>query len=300
MTLSPTEAARLKLVLTAAVDAVSLGGPPSTPATPSPSLALQGVDTSGWTQTFSETWNTLDLNRWNPVYAQNSRLGNGCSLPSNNEDQWYINDLYAPTDAVRPWSVANNILTLTADHMPPAIKPLCGYAQLPGNMGSYGYTSGQLNSRNSFSQAYGYFEATMRLPAGQGLWPAFWLLPQDMSWPPEIDVLEVLGQEPNRIYSTLHMPGINPSPHLEEWVDTSMFHRIGLRWRPDGITTWIDGKQAADNGIITGLIPSIPMYLLFDLAVGKAGSWPGPPNAATVFPARFDIGAVSVWKEPGL
>src|SRR6202030_3710079 len=84
---------------------------------------------------------------------------------------------------------------LTAAPADPSIQPF---------INNYQYTSGEINTYHSFSQLYGYFEMRAELPAGQGYWPAFWLLPANGSWPPEIDAMEVLGNDPTTLYTTVH------------------------------------------------------------------------------------------------
>ena len=150
------------------------------------------------TLTFSDEFNSLSLwngtsGTWSTKYPFAPEKGG--SLPSNGEQEWYINSMYAPTTSVRPWTVSNGVLTLTAQPASASIQPL---------IDGYQYTSGMINTFNSFTQTYGYFEMRAQLPAGQGLWPAFWLLQADMSWPPEIDVMEVLGHDMTTLYTAAH------------------------------------------------------------------------------------------------
>ncbi|HEY3918347.1 MAG TPA: glycoside hydrolase family 16 protein, partial [Stellaceae bacterium] len=150
--------------------------------------------------TFDDEFNSLSLwngttGTWDTTAPYVPLNGNGYSLASNGEQEWYINSTYAPTASVQPWTVNNGVLTLTAAPASPAIQSL---------IDGYQYTSGQINTYNSFSQTYGYFEMNAELPAGQGLWPAFWLMPENGSWPPELDVMEMLGQNPSTYYTTVH------------------------------------------------------------------------------------------------
>src|SRR6185312_9260281 len=161
-------------------------------------------------ETFDDEFNSLSLwngtsGTWSTEFIYADPNGNGSSLPGNGEQEWYINNNYAPTASVTPWTVNNGILTITAAPTNPAIGQYLGYNQagLPA-MGSYQYTSGLLETSHSFAQTYGYFEMRAELPAGQGLWPAFWLLPASGSWPPELDVMEVLGNAPGILYTSIH------------------------------------------------------------------------------------------------
>jgi beta-glucanase (GH16 family) len=127
--------------------------------------------------TFDDEFNSLSLwngtsGTWTTTFPFSAPTGNGGTLPANGEQEWYINSLYAPTASVQPWMVNSGILTLTAAKADPSIQPL---------INNYQYTSGEINSYHSFSQTYGYFEMRAQLPAGQGYWPAFCLLPESIA-----------------------------------------------------------------------------------------------------------------------
>src|SRR5262249_36874529 len=152
---------------------------------------------------------------------------NGVTLTGNNEQEWYINANYAPTASIKPWTVSNGVLTLTANPAPASIQPL---------INNYKYTSGMITTWHSFSQTYGYFEMRADLPAGQGLWPAFWLLPEDGSWPPELDIMEVLGNDPTKLYTTVHTN--QTGSHTMSSLGTTVanmstgYHTYGVDWEP--------------------------------------------------------------------
>ena len=105
------------------------------------------------------------------------------------------------------------------------------------HLGDRQFTSGVLTTYCIFSQAYGYFEMRARLPAGKGLWPAFWLLPTDQSWPPEIDIMEVLDDNPRKLYGTVHYKSTKIQARIVAAVpDTSQgFHSYGVRILSHGI-----------------------------------------------------------------
>ncbi|TIW01792.1 MAG: glycosyl hydrolase family protein, partial [Mesorhizobium sp.] len=158
-----------------------------------PSQFQLPIDKSGMTLSFSDEFNTLNLNNsqggtWDTNFWWGA--ANGSTLTRNNELQWYIDANYAPTSSVHPFSIDNGVLTITAAQAPADIKPL---------INNYEYTSGLLTTHDSFSQTYGYFEMRADLPENAGAWPAFWLLPEDGSWPPELDVVEMYGQKPNSL-----------------------------------------------------------------------------------------------------
>jgi beta-glucanase (GH16 family) len=154
----------------------------------------------------------------------------------------------------------------------------------------------------TFAFKYGYAEMRARLPAGHGFWPAFWLLPANGSWPPEIDVMEWQGAQPRRDYMTVHfsdkhskndsLQGIYDGPNLSQ-----AYHVYAIDWEPNTLTWYVDGavrlrvteKQIEARG---GRLPSDPMYVLLNLAVG---GWVSPPNKHTPSPASMKIDYVRVW-----
>jgi hypothetical protein len=129
------------------------------------------------------------------------------------------------------------------------------------------------------------------------LWPAFWLLPQSGNWPPEIDVLELLGHDPSTYYVGAHWEGADGSHQykttgVSTGIDLSQgFHDYGTMWTPDTITFYLDGQEVGSMATPDGM--DEPMYLLAALTVG--GNWPGDPDATTEFPAEFLIDSIEVW-----
>ncbi len=204
---------------------------------------------------------------------------------------------------ISPYSVQDGALLITASPMPANAA-----ATLPPDMPRR-YLSGAFNTY-PFGQTYGTFEVTARVPSGTGLWPAFWLLPMDRSWPPEIDIAEVLGGNSRVAYASLHSTDadwVRREPHSYNNSTTTDpatgagdlsrgFHRYALDWQPGTITFLLDDKIVAHR--TTPRDMNKPFYLVVDLAVGDAGSWPGPPNRATRFPATLAIRSVKIWRHP--
>jgi beta-glucanase (GH16 family) len=236
---------------------------------------------------FEDNFNESVLNssKWVPCYWWNT---NGCSNTGNKELQWFTPDEILPQ---------GNYLRLRARKRD--FKASDGI--------TYNYTSGiittdRFGSSGSprFAFKYGYVEARLKVPKGQGLWPAFWLLPVDHSWPPEIDILEVLGHEPNKVYTTFHWRdsgGVHRSAG-QPWVGPDFsadWHTFAVRWQPDSIIWYVDGVERFRYSNRT-YIPAKDMYLILNLSVG--GIWPGPPDKNTQFPAYLDIDYVRVWQEP--
>ncbi len=245
------------------------------------------------TLTFSDEFNSLSLwngtsGTWTTKYP--FAPDKGGSLPSNGEQEWYINSTYAPTDAVNPWSVSNGVLTLSAQPASASTQSL---------IDGYKYTSGMINTYNTFSQQYGYFEMRADLPAGKGLWPAFWLLQTDMSWPPEIDVVEVLGHDMTTLYTASHtnQTGTHTSTGGTIKVPdmSAGYHTYGVDWQKDYITYYFDGNQVWKTPTPADM--NEPMYMIANLAVG--GYWPGMVDGTTPFPAEMHIDYIRAYADKG-
>jgi beta-glucanase (GH16 family) len=173
------------------------------------------------------------------------------------------------------------------------------------------YTSARLETSGHFQQQYGRFEARIKLPSGQGIWPAFWMLGNDIGsagWPAcgEIDIMENVGFEPAKIHGSLHGPqysGDNPLtgawtlPNHARFSDD--FHVFAVEWEPQVIRFYVDDflyeTQTVDS------IPSHkhwafdhPFFLLLNVAVG--GQWPGNPDTTTSFPVSMLVDYVRVYQ----
>ena len=177
--------------------------------------------------------------------------------------------------------------------------------------GAGGYTSARLKTLGRFTLAGGRIEARIRLPRGQGIWPAFWLLGCDLEkvdWPAcgEIDILELLGHRPGTVYGTLHGPGYSGAHPLQARYTlpdgasfADAYHVFVLDWAPDRITWSVDGHifhvcTPADLPAGTRWVfRDRPFYLLVNLAVG--GNWPHNPDATTQFPQTLLVDYVRVF-----
>ena len=181
--------------------------------------------------------------------------------------------MWGPTSATdaNVYSVSNGVLSM-------AVKPTPADVSAAAT-GNTPFLAGELTTHRSFSQTYGYFEMSAKLAAGAGVESAFWLLPEDGSWPPELDAAEVLGSSPATLVMTAHSSsGTNP-----QWAtipdSTEAFHTYGVDWEPDKITWYFDGKQMAQQATPADM--NKPMYMLIDTMTGTSGSWVGAPKAGT-------------------
>jgi len=172
------------------------------------------------------------------------------------------------------------------------------------------YTSARIKTAVLFEQMHGRFEARIKVPQGQGIWPAFWMLGADIGqagWPRcgEIDIMENIGKEPSLVHGTLHGPGYSgdkafgkPSP-LASGKYAEDFHVFAVEWEPGEIRWYRDGihYHTARPELVKGeWVFEHPFFVLLNLAVG--GHWPGNPDSTTVLPQRMLVDYVRVYRRP--
>jgi beta-glucanase (GH16 family) len=245
-----------------------------------------GASLPGWTLTYDEEFDGLagtgvDTSHWTP---QNKGDGFG-----NNELEFYT--------------------------------PRTDNAQLDGN-GSLAikvikesymgrdYTSARLESKDKFEQKYGRFEIRAKLPFGQGIWPAFWLLGNDISdvsWPQcgEIDIMEFVGKTPSRNYGSLHGPGYsggNPLGGTYDLPDGAQFkddfHVFAIEWEENVVRWYVDGnlfetRTPADVPQGHEWVYDHPFFMILNVAVG--GAFPGSPDDSTMFPQTMLVDYIRVY-----
>jgi Ca2+-binding RTX toxin-like protein len=183
---------------------------------------------------------------------------------------------------------------ITAD----ILHPLPGFSSTQ----TFNYSSGILSGHDKYAFTNGYMEIRADVPSGKGIWPAFWLLPASGEWPPEIDVMEFIGDQPNTIYNSSHFRDSSGAVGSfsqgqtfagEDGVDFSQgFHTYAAEWTSDRLTWFIDGQSVFN---VRQNVPDVPMYLLANLAIG--GSWPGDPDATTPTNSHFDIDYIRVYQD---
>ncbi|REH51954.1 glycoside hydrolase family 16 protein [Kutzneria buriramensis] len=210
---------------------------------------------------------------------------------NNHEREWYTSG----TDNAALDGQGNLVITAKKEN--------------PGNYqcwyGPCEYTSARLSTAGQFTQAYGHFEARMKIPRGRGMWPAFWLLGDNIGsagWPQcgEIDIMENVGNEPNTVHGTIHGPGYSGSNGVGAAdngpVFADDFHTYAVDWSPNQISWSVDGavyetRTPADvNG--NQWVFDHPFYIILNLAVG--GDWPGDPDGSTQFPQQLVVDYVHV------
>lgn len=180
----------------------------------------------------------------------------------------------------------------------------------PDNV-SRDYTSARLTTKNKFTMTYGKVEARIKIPFGQGVWPAFWLLGNDISttrWPGcgEIDVMENIGKEPTKIHGTVHGPGYSGAKGItstfaldgnQRFADS--YHTFTVVWNPQSIQFLSDGnlyKTITPGDLPQGVkwVYDHPFFILLNLAIG--GGWPGSPDSTTAFPQTMLVDYVRVYQ----
>ena len=226
-----------------------------------------------WVQTFSDDFSgsTLDTSVWNRAYRYGGAAAH--TLSGNAEEEWYVNDAF---------EFDSGSLRIRADKRSGLTYP---------------YSSGVITTCGHFSQKYGYFEMRVKIPSGKGLWPAFWLMPDSLVWPPEIDIFEILGNAPAVDYMTYHWSqfGVHASSG-SNWSGPNFsqgYHVFGLAWMRGTLVWYVDGVER--KRVTGSWLPTVgPFYIIANLAVG--GSWPGSPDSATVFPAYMNIDYIKAWQ----
>ncbi|MEM7081713.1 MAG: family 16 glycosylhydrolase [Pseudomonadota bacterium] len=238
-----------------------------------------------WADEFDGT--ELDQTKWSYMIGNGQLYG----IPGwgNNELQYYtsVND-----------TVADGVLTITAKND--------GFA-------GYNYTSTRIRSLNKGDFTYGRIEMRAKLPTGQGMWPAFWMLPSANAYGTwaasgEIDIMEQTGDQPDRVFGTIHYGGMFPenvftgnATNLPAGTATD-FHTYAVEWQAGEMRWYIDDVlYATQNAWYTtnGNFPApfdVDFHMLLNLAVG--GNLPGPPDGSTVFPMEYVIDYVRVYELP--
>lgn len=242
---------------------------------------LTGVsiaDSNNWSEEFGGT--AINSNNWS------FEIGNGTYGWGNNELQYYTEDNA---------KIVNGNLVITAKE--------------ESNNG-YAYTSSRMISSGKFNFTYGTIEVNAKLPKGQGIWPAIWMLGEDINsvgWPNcgEIDIMELLGDTPDKIYGTLHGPsysggsGKSGNYTLTDGTDFSdKFHIFKVKWTGNDINWYVDGilyhtvtRSSVESSGLNWVFDH-DFYIILNVAIG--GNWPGSPNTSTVFPQTMEIDYIRV------
>ena len=253
--------------------------PTDTPTTMPTSVPSPLGQTGQWRLVFADEFDgtALDGTKWTTCWSY------GCATTHPN--LWY---------SASNVDVSDGIVRLRADNH----SQYQHGRTIPYTSGMISTGAGGGRSSPRFTAQYGYFEARVRVPAGRGLWPAFWMLSPEQK-PPEIDIMEVLSKEPTRVH--LHYHYIDEAGVLQDigtaWDDgdfSAGWHTFGVDWQPDAIIWYVDGVER--NRFEGKHVAAEPLFLILNLQVGGKDSWSGPADETTVFPAYYDIDYVRVWQ----
>lgn len=179
------------------------------------------------------------------------------------------------------------------------------------SFGNRDYTSSRIRTQGAFDQEYGRFEARIKLPAGQGIWPAFWMLGanfDEVGWPTcgEIDIMEFRGQNTDTVSGAVHGPGYSGgNPIYDEFRDETGtfdddFHVFAIEWDPGRIAWFVDDQlfhlvtTAEVRAPGNDWVFDHPFFLILNVAVG--GSFVGAPSDETPFPAEMLVDYVRVYR----
>ena len=182
---------------------------------------------------------------------------------------------------------------------------------------THAFTSARMTTKGKFFQQYGRFEACIKCPHGQGVWPAFWLMPEDAAYggwaaSGELDIMELIGKNDNTTWGTIHYGAQWPkNVHtgsklaLPSGIMADDFHIFSVEWQPGVIRWYFDNKlyetqtkwytKGGNNAPFPAPFDK-PFFVILNFAVG--GAWPGPPNADTVFPQDMIVKYVHVYAAP--
>ena len=250
-------------------------------AAPSDDGGGSGGVPSGYRLVFSEEFDggSIDSSKWNTSY----RWGPNWTI--NNEQQYYVDTTANPDFGVRPFEFGGGKLKIVADKTPSWLK---------GSANGKSYTSGVLTTYGKFKMKYGYVEMRAKMPKGQGLWPAFWMLNHyDNGNEPEIDIMEFLGREADTVYQVYHSRSGSSGTLEHEGPDfTSGYHTFAVDWSPGKLVFYVDGKET--NRYESGNVSNEDMYIIVNLALG--GSWGGEVDGSTPFPSRYSIDYIRAYQ----
>jgi beta-glucanase (GH16 family) len=247
---------------------------------------------AGWTLTWSDEFNGADGSAPDATKWTFDLGGNG----------WGNNELECYTNRLQNAEIQGGNLVITA-------RQENNFQCSDGT--TRNYTSARMLTQGKFSQAYGRFEARIKIPAGQGMWPAFWMLGNNIdsvAWPTcgEVDIMENIGSEPSINHGSIHGPGYTGSTGvslpftLTSGKLSDDFHVYDIEWETNVVRFYVDGNLYAT--FTPGSLPQgatwefdHPFFILLNVAVG--GDWPGAPDNTTVFPQTMLVDYVRVYKK---
>lgn len=258
------------------------------------SMDLTGYSLT-WSQEFNDPAAPLFVSEGGPFQPLLSHWENLRRFAGNNEQQTYTDPSFGAAP-YNPFTVHDGMLTIRAIPTPVGLSGDVTTPYVSGCLETSGGPASTGPHPEGFKQHYGYWEMRAKLPAGQGMWPAFWLVGAG-----EIDILEGIGAFPNvAVHSTHYFsePQIHTSKHIPLGFDTTQgFHTYGLQWTYNSLKWYIDGKMTHELDGTTYRTFG-PSFLIVNLALG--GNWGGNVQAWTNFPAEMHIDYIRVYQNAAL
>jgi beta-glucanase (GH16 family) len=278
---------RPRSLIAAAAAAALVATALTVPLAAGPASAAPAPGPLVWSDEFNgPSGSAVDQSKW--------RFDIGGSGWGNNEQQYYTNSTRnAAMDG------AGNLVITARRENPSNFQ--CHY-------GTCQYTSARLLTAATFTRTYGRFEARMKIPRGQGIWPAFWMLGTPVNWPTsgEIDIMENIGREPNQVHGTIHGPGYSGAEGIGAGYSIGSpfadgFHTFAVDWSPNLLVWYVDGNEyqrrtPADLGGDRWVFDHA-FFMIMNVAVG--GYWPGYPDGSSTYPQTMTVDYVRAYAQPG-
>lgn len=242
-----------------------------------------------WSDEFDDM--QINLEKWSYDTANGCQFGKNLCGWGNNEKQYY-------TERSENSFIENGNLVIKAEK------------EIPFYLGEHRFTSARMVTKYKGDWKYGRIDVRAKIPTGQGIWPAIWMLPTDTvygGWPAsgEIDIMENIGSEPNEILGTIHYGHdfwrFNSQYYDVDTIDFSQdFHVYSVLWTEQCIQFQVDGNNLGEPNTRSTVLPTTfpfdqRFHLILNIAVG--GNLPGEPDATTQFPQTLEVDYVRVYQE---
>ncbi len=246
------------------------------------SLPLKAAPPADWQLVFADEFDAaeLDATKWSTTMAFVGTHG-----------PRYHNEYYASYTLDEDVMLGDGLLRLRTDR-----RDVKG----DNPAGDFTYSQGLVSTHDKFTFTYGYIEIRAKYPGGKGLWPCFWLMPQNLAaWPPEFDIAEYYGGQRKMHHGLAH--GTMTDTLWDSTGDTetefeNVWHTYALQWTKDRAVWFVDG--IARKTIAAEYVPAVPMYVLLSNSISSRRGPSSEPDENTVFPNYFAIDYIRIWQPP--
>ena len=242
---------------------------------------LQAAPPAGWVLVFNDEFEAaaLDETKWNTTMHFAGAMG-----------PRYHNETYLSYTLDEEARIGGGLLRLRTDR-----RTISGSEP----MGLFHYSQGLVSTHDKFTFTHGYIEIRAKYPGGRGLWPCFWLMPEDQSWPPEFDIGEYYGGQRKMHHGLAHGTMLDPQwdstgDHETDFVNA--WHTIALEWTAGRAVWLVDG--VVRKTVVANYVPTVAMYVILSNSVSSRYGPSGEPDAETIFPNHFEIDYVRIYQPP--